>query len=73
MSSQDDKTKGNPTETPERGPREAGQGARFSPPKFIQRRGARGFNNQPPPTRLPRLTPAPPPPKWSVPAEARKA
>ena len=42
-------------------------------PKFIQRRGIRGFNNQPRPARFPHLTPTPPAPKWRVPVEERKA
>ena len=42
-------------------------------PKFVQRRGVRGFNNRPMPARFPDPTPAPPPPKWRVPVEERKA
>ena len=45
---------------------------RASAPKFIQRRGERGFNNQPRPTHLPHLTPTPPAPKWRVPVEKAK-
>ena len=47
--------------------------ASASAPKFIQRRGVRGFNNQPKPAHFPQPTPTPPAPKWRVPVEERKA
>ena len=53
--------------------REAAMRASASAPKFIQRRGVRGFNNQPMPAHRPQPTPTPPAPKWRVPVEGRKA
>ena len=49
------------------------KGARQTPPRFIQRRGERGFNSRPMPAHRPQPTPTPPAPKYRVPVEAHKA
>ena len=56
----------------ESGPTFQGGARAASAPKFIQRRGVRGFNNQPKPAHFPQPTPTPPAPKWRVPVEGRK-